>query len=203
MEKRIETKVTESKVIHTYHDRNPFIEKIAVHISEKQYRKVAGSSYQTVLTDSGELEQQKILVLGKKKLVDRQEFYKLYTGEIKSFFNLSPTTMKLFDYIMKQIQYNKDRVCLYQADVMDALKISRATCYRCIIQLLDASIIARAEVDTCFFVNPNIAFKGDRIALWKEYQVIDEKIDHYRGILKEPENEYRNEDQKEFEADQK
>lgn len=191
-----ETMITEQ--VHKYHSSNPFISQLSVVIEEKPVRKIIGSKYQNVVNEStGEVESQKLLVLGEKKIVDKQEFYKIFMGEIKSFFQLSNTAMNLFEYVMEKIQYNKDKICLYKPDVMSTLKISRTTCHRCIVQLLDAQIIAKADTDNCYFVNPNVAFKGDRIALWKEYQMKD-TINAYSEIhekstyVREEESTYGN-----------
>lgn len=182
------------KQVHKYHERNPFIGEVAIHIEETQRRKVMGTSYQDVVVqETGETTKQKISIFGEKKKVDKQQYMKLFLGQIKKFFELSKTSMKLLDYIMEQIRYNKDRICLHQPTVMDELKISRTTCYRSIVQLLDAQIIAKADTEGCFFVNPTVVFKGDRLVLWKEYQMQDEKVKPYVGMpeinmmVKEPE----------------
>jgi len=149
---------------------NPFIDSVIDHIETINYRKVAGSKIQQVLNhETGELENQKLLVLGEQRKVDSQQFYKLFYGSIKAFFDLSKGTMKLFEYIMEQIGYGKDKICLSSADVEEKTSLSRTAVYRSILQLLNAGILARTNREGCFFINPTIAFKGDRITLVKQY----------------------------------
>lgn len=188
------TKVTLKS--YKYHGENPFIDQVIEHIHTKKYRKAVGSKVQEVLNEeTGVLEQQKVLVLGKQQTVDSQEFYKVYQGQIKSFFKLSSNTMKLFEYIMQNIPYSKDRICLYQPDVTDKLKMSRTTAYRAILQLLEGGIIARADSDNCYFINPIVAFKGDRITLVTQYIKEQEKnsrsIDNVVSTQSEPPTEIK------------
>ncbi len=184
---------TIDKVVHKYHSRNPFIKDVAVHIQSSHRRKIVGSKWQDVMdTDTGELSKQKITVFGEKKQVDKQSYMKLFIGEIKRFFDLSKTSMKLLEYIMDNIRWNKDKICMHQPTIMDDMKISRTTCYRSMIQLLDAGIIAKADTDGCYYVNPTVVFKGDRIILYTEYEKMDMAEDPYKGMPKmEQSNESR------------
>ena len=53
--------------------------------------------------------------------------------------------------------------------------MSRTGCYRALLQLLEVGIIAKADQEGCYFINPTIAFKGDRITLIKQYILNKEK----------------------------
>jgi len=177
MEQKVKNETPKSALKgYKYHTESPFIGQVIQHIENTQYRQAIGHKYQEVLNeDTGELEKQKVFVLGKQKKVDRQEFYKVFNGAIKSFFKLSNSSMDMFEYIMSNIAYSNDRICLLQSDVMDKLKISRTTCYRSTLQLLESGIIAKADTEGCYFVNPTIAFKGDRITLVTQYQMNRDK----------------------------
>lgn len=169
-----ETKLTFKA--YKYHTENPFISEVIEHISDKRYRKAVGCTYQQVLNEeSGELENQKIFVLGEQKKVDKQEYYKVFYGAIKNFFQLSKSTMTLFEYIMTNICYSHDRICILSGDVKEKIGMSRSGCYRGILQLLEAGVIAKADQEGCYFINPTIAFKGDRITLIKQYILNKEK----------------------------
>ena len=139
-------------------------------------------NYQT-----GELEQQTLTVFGEKKQLDSQAYYKMYDDQIQKFFGLSKNSMKLFNYIMKNISYNKHRVCLTSDTLMTDLDIAKGTAFRSITQLLEAGIIARAERDNCYFINPTIAFKGDWLMMIKEY-ILDKGKSTM--VVKEPDSEY-------------
>ncbi len=77
--------------------------------------------------------------------------------------------MKLFEYIMSNICYSHDRICILPGDVKEKLNLSRSGCYRGILQLLEAGVIAKADQEGCYFLNPTVAFKGDRITLIKQW----------------------------------
>lgn len=179
------------KVTHPYNSYNPFIEDVVEHITETKRRKISGSVMQDIVNKAtGEVNPTRMLVLGDVKVVDSTEFYKVYIGEIKSFFNLTSSSMQLFEYIMKNIQYGKDRVCMTVSIIKADIGMKTATTYRAIDQLLDRKIIAKAEVNGCYFINPKIAFKGDRITLVKQFvneQAVREiqEMKHARDVIQD------------------
>lgn len=153
-----------------YNSSNPFIASIVEHIEDSRHRKVIGHSFQDVVDKpTGNLTKQKILVLGEQKIVDKQEYSKLYMGEIGRFFGLSKKALLLLDYIMTNIKYGEDKICLYYPDVQDRLKLIRSTMYSCISQMIKAQIIAKASTNGCYYINPAVVFKGERIALVKQF----------------------------------
>lgn len=169
-----DTKMTFKDYI--YHTENPFISDVIEHISDKRYRKAVGHKFQQVLNEgTGELEDQKVFILGEQKQVDKQEYYKIFYGAIKTFFQLSKGTMALFEYIMTSITYSHDRICILHGDVKEKIGMSRSVCYRSVLQLLESGIIAKADREGCYFINPTIAFKGDRITLVKQYYMSKER----------------------------
>jgi hypothetical protein len=155
---------------YPYNTTNPFMSDVVTHITSKKVRKAVGHTYQDVLNyETGELEKQKILVLGESKELDKQLYYKTYYDSIKSFFGLSKAALSIFDYIMRNIKKDNDKICLVVSDILDEVEISSATVYRGLAQLIEANIIAKTTFDACYYINPNIAFKGDRIAVVKQY----------------------------------
>lgn len=143
---------------------------VVEHISEKRYRKASGIKWEQVLNeDTGELEKRQNLILGQQKKVDKQEWYKLFNGTIMRFYGLTKATMEVFEYIMKNIQYGNDRICIPPSDIITQTGMALSTYYRCMVQLLNAQIIAKAEKEGCYYINPAIAFKGDRITIVEQY----------------------------------
>lgn len=153
-----------------YNEINPYLPAVVEHISEKKYRKASGIKWEQVLNeDTGELERRQNLILGQQKKVDSQEWYKVFNGTIKRFYGLNPATMDVFEYIMENIRYNTDKICIPPADIITNSKMSISTYYRSIVQLLNAQILAKAEKEGCYYINPAIAFKGDRITVVEQY----------------------------------
>lgn len=169
MEKTDKNQTSDSLV---YHNANPFMSKIVEHIDDSKHRKVIGHSFQDVVdVPTGNITKQRILVLGEQKVVDKQEYAKLYMGEIQRFFGLSKSTLKMLDYVMQNIRYNEDRICLYYPDVKNRLGVTKGVMYSSIRQLIKTDIIARASTPGCYYINPAVVFKGDRIAIVRQYMM--------------------------------
>ncbi len=170
---RMGQEIQKKPTINQYHfnDENPFISEVLEQIITKKHRKIIGTKFQDVLSEdgSGELVKQKLLVLGDQKKVDKQQFIKIFVNAISGFFDLSKGSSRLLEYIMDSITYNHDRICLLPSDVKEKIGMSRSACYRAILELLQATIIAKAQREGCYFINPTMIFKGDRITLVNQY----------------------------------
>jgi len=165
-----ENETMEEKQQHPFHSYNPFIEDVVEHITETKRRKVSGWKWEGILDEmTGAINQRPMLVLGDIKVLDSASFYKVYIGEIKSFFGLSNSSMELFEYIMKNIKFDSDKICITVDIIKSDKSMAKSTIYRAIDQLLDKKVIAKADMPGCYYINPKIAFKGDRITLVKQY----------------------------------
>ncbi len=159
-----------------YHSINPFITGVVEQITPSKTRKVAGWKWQDVLNqDTGELETQHMMVLATRREVDNREFVKIYYGQFKEFYGLSKSSFTLIDYIVKNIRYSNDRICLLVSDIIEQTGLSYTTVYRSLSQLLERKILAKAEKIGCYFINPQIFFKGDTITLINQYVKNDNK----------------------------
>ena len=161
---------------YPFHSSNPFISGIVEDIATKKTRKVAGFKFQDVLNeDTGELDKQTMLVLGTRKEVDKAEFAKLYRNSFVMFYGLSKSSLDLMDYITENIRYNNDRICIVIIDVVEQKGMGYSTVYRSITQLIEKKLLAKADMTGCYYINPQIFFKGDRIILLNEYIKKDAK----------------------------
>jgi predicted transcriptional regulator len=70
---------------------------------------------------------------------------------------------------MDNIRYGEDRICLYYPDVKERLNMIKSTMYSSIKQLLTKGLIAKANRAGCYYINPAIVFKGDRIMMVQQY----------------------------------
>jgi len=120
--------------------------------------------------------------------VDTAEFIKLYTQDIKAFFELSNSAMKTFFLVMKVVGkgcINNDKVYIdYKDELLDELGVSRPVFYRGIEELIKKSIIAKNINPGWYFINPTMFFNGDRVRFIKEYQCkgMDATDRHYYRI---------------------
>lgn len=170
-----------------YNSTNPFLASIVEHIQDSKHRKIAGHSFLDVVDKTtGNVNKQKVLVLGDQRIVDKQEYAKVYMGEIGRFFGLSKKALLLLDYIMKNIKYGDDKICLYYPDVQERLGLIRSTMYSAIAQMLQAQIIAKASTNGCYYINPAVVFKGERIAIVKQF-IMDSVPGQYElDVMMEP-----------------
>jgi hypothetical protein len=168
---------------YPYHSISPFISGVVEQITPAKTRKVAGFKWQDVLNSStGELEQQTMMVLATRKEVDKREFVKIYRGQIKEFYGLSKSSFTLVDFIMENIRYSNDKICLVISDILEQTKLSYTTVYRSISQLVEHKILAKADRTGCYFINPQIFFKGDTITLINQYIKQDKKVVPMKSI---------------------
>lgn len=170
---------------YPYHNISPFIGNVIEQVTPSKTRKVAGFKWQDVLNeDTGELEKQHMMVLATRKEVDSREFIKIYQGQLKGFYGLSKSSFAIVDYIMQNIKYSEDRVCLFVPDLIDVTGLGYTTVYRSISQLIEKKMLAKADRSGCYFINPQIFFKGDTITLINQYVKKEAKIQQVKRLKK-------------------
>ncbi|MES2382428.1 MAG: replication/maintenance protein RepL [Bacteroidota bacterium] len=161
---------------YPFHSSNPFLSGIVDDIVVKKTRKAAGFKFQDVVDqDTGEVNTQTMLVLSTRKEVDKSEFAKVFRNQFAMFYGLSKSSLDLMDYISDNIRYNNDRICIVIVDVVEQKKMGYSTVYRSITQLIEKKLLAKADMTGCYYINPQIFFKGDRIILLNEYIKKDAK----------------------------
>ncbi|MFE8152961.1 hypothetical protein RBA63_13915 [Brenneria goodwinii] len=102
--------------------------------------------------------------------VDKEEFIKLYTSQIKAYFDLTKTAYKVFfiflriyqDAIGKDHFYLSCKKAMSLAEKIDHFVLSESIFYRGIKELIEKRIIAKTNEKNWYFINPAIVFNGDR-----------------------------------------
>lgn len=137
------------------------------------------------------------------KRVDGEQFVKLFTANIALTFDLSGQGIKALSVLIWALQHKaiaKDEVYLdthTREDFLDAhggeskLKLSQPTFARGLAELTKAQIIAKTLRPGCYFINPNFAFNGDRIAFTtviERKKPSEEQSDWIKQIEENPEN---------------
>lgn len=148
---------------------NPFLNQAIEEIQNnivKKYKTAAKTDQKAILQaydpNSGE-------VLGHTQFVrqielDEQQFTKVYLSKFSVFFDLKPQAIRVFGYIMKQLVPNKDEFLFLTEDCQDYTGYQSATSVRIgLTSLLENGVIARGRADNLYFINPMIAFNGNRI----------------------------------------
>lgn len=114
--------------------------------------------------------------------VDKDEFIKLYTKNMRLFFDLKPTTQKVLQAILDAVQKapNADCIYLHWFSVEEYIeaggsKMSKSSFHNAMKELLEKKFIAEAVEPHKFWINPHLFFNGDRMSFVREYRVKKEK----------------------------
>lgn len=155
------------------HKENPFMTEHTVSTRRKRIT-VGGRGRAIIDTETGEVEDTAEIVMVRD--VDSEQFVKLFTQNIRVFFDLTPGTMKLVQVLLSQVQKhpNTDRVMLSIAIAQDYFAetqgptLSKASFHRAVKEMLEKQFIAETMLSGLFFINPNLFFNGDRIRFVNE-----------------------------------
>lgn len=161
--------------VYEKHYKNPFIEKAIEEINGhvvKKYRTASRTDKKAILqavnSDTGEILGHTSFI--RQIEVDEEKFTKVYLSQFSSFFDLSKQAIRVFGYIMTQMIPKKDMFYFLMRDCIEYTGYkSKKSIYQGLAQLVDQEIIARGPSDTFYFINPLVAFNGDRVTYAKTY----------------------------------
>jgi len=153
---------------------NPFLEGMTIPAKDRQIRLSRLGKDDNILVNQQTGEVQGTHVATFKK-VDGEQFVKLFTANVALTFDLSASGIKAFNVLVWALQHkalSKDEVYLdthtredfISAHSQKTLRLSQPTFARGLSELTKAQIIAKTIRQGCYFINPNFAFNGDRIA---------------------------------------
>ena len=114
---------------------------------------------------------------------DKESFVKLYTTHLKAFFELSTTAYKVLQYVLYTIQtesINEDKVYLSVLRAQNFFtdqqsKISPATYYRAMKELVEKLFIAETVNQNIYYINPKLFFNGDRVEFITKFFLEEDK----------------------------
>lgn len=102
--------------------------------------------------------------------VDDHQFAKLYLNNIAAFWDLPKPAIRVFSYIMTTIKPNQDKVYFLLDECIEYTGYkSKTMVFTGLAALLENKIIARGRTFFEFFINPLVAFNGNRITFAKTY----------------------------------
>lgn len=169
---KVSTRVHSRKQGVTAYAENPFWRPTEVKVGTKKIT-IAGG----FVTNTGTGEQTEYAGLHKVEFVDEEKFVKLFTQNLKAFFDLSSASQKVLQCVLIALQAspNKDGIFLPFFMVEDYAqqteqKISRTTFHRALKEMLEKGFIAESEQQNYFYINPHLFFNGDRMTFIHEYR---------------------------------
>lgn len=152
--------------------KNPFWVPYEVKIG-KRHVTIAGGFVSNV--ETGETVQH--AGIHRVEYVDEDKFVKLFTQNLKTFFDLSPASQKVLQFVLDTIQANANAEGIWLpwfdvADYSEAnnLKISRTSYHRALKEMLEKGFIAESERPNFYWINPHLFFNGDRMVFINEYR---------------------------------
>ena len=153
---------------------NPFLKEAIEEINSnvvKRWKTAGKSDKKAVLTainNDGE-------IVGHTRFlqqieVDEKQFTKIYLSNFQAFFNLKPNAIRVFGYIMTKLKPKKDEFIFILDECLEYTDYKAHTSvHRGLAQLLENKIIARGRTEFLYFINPMVAFNGDRVTFSKSY----------------------------------
>ena len=153
------------------YSQNPFWETTNIKVGTKKIRVSRG----THISDEGETVQHSGIHIVES--VDKDQFVKLYTKNMKIIFDLKPTTQKVLMTVLDALQKcpGMDKIYLNWFTVEDysekhKLGISERSFYNAMKDLLGKGFIAESDQPNMYWINPHLFFNGDRMIFIREYR---------------------------------
>jgi hypothetical protein len=128
-----------------------------------------------VAAGSGEVIAEGAFCFVKEKVIDSEEFVKIYLAGVRKYGELSKAGALMFEFIYRQISGGsaKDRDTIsisYLLTVDWRPDVIRRTYERGMRELLEKHFIFRSQATDVYFVNITFMFNGNRLHLVETYQ---------------------------------
>lgn len=189
----VEVKVKDTpKTASSYptHRKNPFLDTTIIKTRSKRLTVARGSTI--IDSQTGEIEG--LTEVAQIFRVDEAQFVKIFTSQIRAFFDLGHGAYKLMQVVLALSQKSPphtDRIYMNPETLPEELpKISTSAFYRGLAELLEKKFLARVESDRhWYFINPALFFNGDRVRFITEYHRTEKEDRQGRLKLNTDENE--------------
>ena len=151
---------------------NPFVEKAIEDIKIVQKRQIiksnSKSEIQAIVNNDGEVTGHTAFMRFIE--VDEEKFTKFYLSQFEQFWELPKSAIRVFGYIMTKLKPKEDKFEFLIEECMEHSKYtSIQPIYTGLVSLCENNIIARGYNEYTYFINPLVAFNGDRVTFAKTY----------------------------------
>jgi hypothetical protein len=145
------------------HATNPFLANINYRETNK-ITKIGEADVQLYDTKKHQVIKDSKVVYAQEFSYDKTKFLKIYDYELDFLFNLTPEAIKILAYIVKyKLEFERDEFFFSIPKYCEETKIRHSRKLNVGLNLLlQENIIARSEINTMFYINPSILFKGER-----------------------------------------
>lgn len=155
---------------------NPFMNELArTIVSGKQYSSISTKTHKIINTQTGEISEHEA-VLSRAKIVEKNEFLKIFSAGIAAMFDLPRAGQDMFKSIMRIYLAQKftPETVYINADTLKEIGYNRqkATRIKAMNILINNGFIAEVKNRPHqFWINPNMFYKGNRMTLVQSYAV--------------------------------
>ena len=153
------------------YEKNPFMVKLKgkMYLQPKANAIIA-KGQSIVDTWTGEVIDENVLI-GRRKIVDKSHFAKLYASEIGILYELSKAGQNVFLYLSKIMDYDNKAYFNYNLHYNKLGYKSKTAPLKGLRELIKKDIIAPHENTHNYWLNPTIICKGERFAKYTEFVV--------------------------------
>ncbi len=181
MSKEIEKKI-DRRTTAVKHKKNPFLAETVASVELGTKTVTFGTGEHLANVETGEMAGEAAFKM--TKVVDKSQFLMMYLGMQSAFWQLSQRAHKVLRVIFHEAQYRaigKDEIYLsweVAQEVFEAegIKMSRATYFRGVAELVEKRIIAESIRTSIFFLNPTLLFNGNRATFIQQIITDDESV---------------------------
>lgn len=117
---------------------------------------------------TGEMKEDGVLI-GRRRIVDKSQFTKLYASEIGILYDLSKAGQNVFLHLTKVMDYENKAIFDYRKEYSKLGYTSEMQPLKGLRELITMDIIAPHIVSNIYWLNPTIVCKGERFAKYTEY----------------------------------
>ena len=167
-------------------ETNPFLEKAIQDVQITKKYKTGTTERRAILNavhpETGEILGHTMFL--RQIEVDEEQFTKVYLSQFESFWELSKSAIRVFGYIMTKMKPKSDKIEFRVSECMEYTKYStKKPIYEGLAGLISAKILARGYNEYTYFINPLVAFNGDRVSYVKTYVKRRKPIDEDKSQL--------------------
>lgn len=153
------------------YETNPFV----VELKGKMYLQpkanaIIAKGQSIVDTSTGEIIDESVLI-GRRKIVDKSQFAKIYASEVGMLYDLSKTAQNVFLYLTKVMDYENKAYLNYNKDYKKIGYKNFKSVFKGLKELVKNDIIAPTVMQGFYWLNPKIVCKGERFAMYTEFVV--------------------------------
>lgn len=154
---------------------NPFMGELSG-MKTRRKRVTAKGGKAIIDTTTGEIED--VAEIVSVQHVDNEQFVKVFTANLRTFFNLKPTTYRLVQVLLYQLGKTPQRDTVYLNIAVaeryfqetEQRGVSRSAYHDAMRELIEKSFIAESVDPNLYWINPALFFNGDRVRFVKEYR---------------------------------